>query len=94
MPRSSVYAHTPHDAETDASLRSHIQRIAGAWPTYGYRLVTAQLHRESAPTNSKRVRRLIHEVELVGRVPKRRCRTTNSEHPYPRSANLVAERSD
>jgi putative transposase len=65
--------------------------MAASWPTYGYRRVRAQLRRESAlVVNGKRVRRLMGELGLVGQAPKRRCRTTNSEHPYPRSPTLVA----
>lgn len=32
----------------------------------------------------------MHELGVVGHAPLRRCRTTNSEHPYPRYPNLVA----
>lgn len=28
---------------------------------------------------------------MAGHAPQRRCRTTNSDHPYPRYPNLVAE---
>ena len=41
--------------------------------------------------NGKRVRRLMRELGLAGHAPQRRCRTTNSDHPYPRYPNLVAE---
>lgn len=53
--------------------------------------MTAQLRREGAvDVNSKRVRRLMHELGLAGHAPTRRCRTTNSDHPYSRYPNLVA----
>lgn len=93
--RSSVYArqHAAANRDTSATeseLRAQIERIAGQWPTYGYRRVTAQLRRDGAGAiNSKRVRRLMRELELVGKAPPRRCRTTNSDHPYPRYPNLV-----
>lgn len=90
-PRSSVYARqrvVPSPA--DSELRAHIERIAGQWPTYGYRRVTAQLQREGAgAVNGKRVRCLMGELGLTGHAPRRRCRTTNSDHPYPRYPNLV-----
>jgi transposase InsO family protein len=92
-PRSSVYARQ-HAARSpaDGELPAHIERIAGQWPTYGYRRVSAQLRRDGAGTvNSKRVRRLMGELGLVGHAPPRRCHTTNSDHPYPRYPNLVAE---
>lgn len=98
LPRSSVYAHDRVVAEgaegAEQALRTHIERIARVWPTYGYRRVTAQLRREqhagAAAVNSKRVRRLMGELGLIGRAPARRCHTTNSDHPYPRYPNLVA----
>lgn len=101
VPRSGVYAGIGREsrragaAETDDALRGHIEQIATTWPTYGYRRVTAQLRREAEPaagTNGKRVRRLMRELGLVGKAPRRRrCRTTNSEHPYPRFPNLVRD---
>ncbi len=74
------------------ACETHIERIAGQWPTYGYRRVTAQLRREGAgAVNGKRVRRLMRDLGLAGHAPQRRCRTTNSDHPYPRYPNLVAD---
>lgn len=67
-----------------------IEQIATTWPTSGYRRVTAQLRRKAEPvegTNSKRVRRLLHELGLVGKAPvRRRCRTTDCQHPGRRAA--------
>jgi putative transposase len=100
LPRSGVYARDRNDvveqnASTTTGLRAHIEQIATTWPTYGYRRMTAQLRREAEPicgTNSKRVRRLMRELGVMGQAPKRRqCRTTNSEHPYPRYPNLVRD---
>ena len=94
-PRSTLYARRQSAATPDApdgETRTHIERIAGEWPTYGYRRVTAQLRREGAgAVNGKYVRRLMGELGLAGHAPKRRCRTTNSDHPYPRYPNLVAD---
>jgi transposase InsO family protein len=96
LPRSSVYARERQVGLVDDEeqrLQAHIERIAGQWPTYGYRRVTAQLRREGGgAVNGKRVRRLMGELGLVGHAPQRRCRTTNSDHPYPRYPNLVADR--
>jgi putative transposase len=92
--RSSVYARqraTRRGTTTEQALRAHIEQIAAQWPTYGYRRVTAQLRREGERVNSKRVRCLMDAAGLVGRARKRRCRTTNSEHPYPRYPNLVVD---
>jgi putative transposase len=96
LPRSSLYAREQRRLVDDGDdeeqrVRVHIERIAGQWPTYGYRRVTAQLRREGAvAVNGKRVRRLMHELGLAGHALPRRCRTTNSDHAYPRYPNLVA----
>jgi putative transposase len=94
LPRSSMYAAPSRSMgkraeDEEQLLRAHIERIAGQWPTYGYRRVTAQLRREGTAVNGKRVRRLMSDLGLAGHAPKRRCRTTNSDHPYPRYPNLV-----
>jgi putative transposase len=94
VPRSSVYARQhamPLRRAQEPTLRQPIEQIAEQWPTYGYRRVTAQLRREGQPVNSKRVRRLMGELGVAGQAPKRRCRTTNSDHPYPRYPHLVAK---
>jgi putative transposase len=92
-PRSTLYARRTRPAVCEeTALRAHIEQIAGEWPTYGYRRVTAQLRREGAGSiNGKHVRRLMHDLGLAAHAPERRCRTTNSEHPYPRYPNLVAD---
>jgi putative transposase len=94
LPRSSVYARQslgPPRGAQEVALRREIEQIAARSPMYGYRLVTVQLRWEGEPANSKRVRRLMGELSTRGNAPERRCRTTNSDHPYPCSPNLVAE---
>jgi hypothetical protein len=39
---------------------------------------------------AKRVRRLLHELGIVGKAPERKPRTADSDHAYPRYPNLVA----
>jgi putative transposase len=98
-PRSSVYMRRARAAAAtraaDIELQAHIERIAGQWPTYGYRRVAAQLRRErdegADAVNGKRVRRRMSELGLVGHAPTRRCRTTNSDQPYARYPHLVAD---
>ena len=86
-PRSSLY-YQPQEAD-DRVLRAAIRRLAGEWPTYGYRRITAQLKREGWAVNHKRVQRLMREMGLRARVKHARRRTTNSQHPFPRFPNLV-----
>jgi putative transposase len=86
-PRSSHYY--PARRRDETSLRAAIERLAGAWPTYGYRRITALLRREHVQVNRKHVARLMREMGLQGRRPTRPPRTTHSDHVYRRSPNLV-----
>jgi putative transposase len=92
LPRSSFYYQPAPSAAADTLLRSALQRLAAEWPTYGYRRLTAHLHRAGFVVNSKRVRRLMAELGLLSHPPVRRVRTTNSNHPFPRYPNLVQGR--
>jgi transposase InsO family protein len=47
------------------------------------------LRREGHPVNAKRVRRLMADLGIQGQAPLRRKRTTDSNHAFPRSPNLV-----
>ena len=85
--RCNLY-HRPRPDE-DRSIKDALRELAGAWPTYGYRRLTAMLHRQGLPVNAKRVRRLMHELGICGEAPRRIPRTTDSGHAYPRFANLV-----
>lgn len=86
-PRSSYYyqARVPEDQ----ALKEALTQVAATWPTYGYRRITAQLRREGWRVNSKRVRRLMGELGFQGKTYRKRKRTTNSDHPFPRYPNLV-----
>ncbi len=91
LPRSTYY-YQRQAGEDETTLKARLKTLAGCWPTYGYRRLTVQLRRDYQQTvNSKRVRRLMAELELRGECPRRRRRTTNSDHPFPRYPNLVAE---
>jgi putative transposase len=88
-PRSSLY-HAPRPRAGEATLRAAIARLAGRWPTYGYRRITALLRREGRAVNGKRVQRLMGLMGLAGRPAERKPRTTDSRHGFPRFPNLVA----
>lgn len=88
FPRSGMYrTATPLDGDGD--LRAALVRLAGEWPTYGYRRLTAMLRREGHTINGKRVRRLMAALGIQGQRPVRRKRTTDSTHAFPRFPNLV-----
>jgi putative transposase len=89
FPRSLLYRTPAAPAAAEADLRAALLRLAGEWPTYGYRRLTALLQRQGWTVNSKRVRRLMAELAILGQPPVRRTRTTNSDHDFPRYPNLV-----
>lgn len=89
LPRSSAY----YESEPGEGrlIKEALVKVAGEWPTYGYRRLTKQLQREGHVVNSKLVRRLMHELGIVGKAPQRKPRTTDSGHAYPRHPNLVED---
>ena len=88
VPRSSVY-YTPQPAADEAMLKTALLDLAGEWPTYGYRRLTAMMKRLGWRVNAKRVRRWMDELNLAGAPPVRKTRTTDSGHAFPRYPNLV-----
>jgi putative transposase len=87
LARSTFYhAQTEPD---DEELRAALTTLAGEYPTYGYRRLTALLCRQGWTVNHKRIQRLMQQMGLQRPVKKRKTRTTNSDHPFPRYPNLV-----
>jgi transposase InsO family protein len=78
-------------AGDEGALRTAVEELSLAWPTYGYRRVTAMLRRDGWSVNAKRVRRVMRELGLAAGPVKRRVRTTDSDRPFPRYPNLVAD---
>lgn len=91
LSKSSYYYQAVEVDETE--VETAIEEVAGQFPTYGTRRIAQQLRR--APyeiiINRKRARRIMAAKKLLRPVKKRKKRTTNSEHPYPRYPNLVKE---
>lgn len=93
LSRATHYRHlaTPPPADPDMELRDQIQRVALEWPQYGYRRITAELHRQGVEVNHKRVLRLMGEDNLLC-LRKRHFRTTtDSRHSLMIYPNLVPE---
>lgn len=88
-PRSSYYY--LRQEKDESALQAALQRVAGEWPTYGYRRLSAQLQREGWMVNSKRVRRLMGELGLVQKQKVAKRRTTQSDHSFARYPNLVRD---
>jgi transposase InsO family protein len=88
--RSSQY-YEPKIAD-ESLLEEEIRKICAEFPRYGYRRVTAELKRRNWRVNRKHVARLMTKLNLQAKKSaKRKCRTTDSDHPYPRYPNLVKD---
>ena len=74
--RSSFYYH-PKEDPSEAVLCAEIEKLAGAYPRYGYRRITQLLVRQGYSVGTRRVARLMKEKELLVSV-KRACQTTKS----------------
>ena len=88
--RSSYY-HQATERPGEAELKVAIKAVAAEWPTYGYRRVTAQLRRQEWLVNRKRIQRLMRLMHIQAQTRRRKRRTTNSEHGFPRYPNLVQD---
>jgi len=93
LARSSFYykprAKSPESMKVEVDLRDRIEAICLEFPRYGYRRVTQQLRREERQVNHKKVLRLMRESDLLCRVKRKRVKTTNSRHRFPRYPNLI-----
>jgi len=88
--RSSYY-YRPTKPPDEAKLKGAIKKTAAEWPTYGYRRITAQLRRGEWLVNHKRVQRLMRLMGIQAQIKRKKRRTTNSEHDFPRYPNLVLD---
>lgn len=92
LARSSCYYQA--QARDEADLQAAVEQVVAQYPTYGARRVQHQLRRDTADfpqIGRKRVRRVLRELGLAVRRKPAKQRTTNSQHAYPRYANLVKE---
>lgn len=93
LSRATHYRHqrVAPQPDPDSELRDQIQRLALEWPAYGYRRLTAELHRRGVEANHKRVLRLMREDNLLCLRKRSFIRTTDSRHSLARYPNLVPE---
>ena len=88
--RSSQY-YAPKTVD-ESELEIGINEVCTQFPRYGYRRVTAELKQRGWHVNRKHIARLMTKLGLQAQKPAaRKCRTTDSNHPYPRYPNLVDE---
>jgi len=94
---SSSYYYKPKtevdgQANSDAELRDHIERIQGEFAGYGYRRLGKQLRREGFCVNDKRIRRVQRQYQLFPiRWQSFKIATTDSNHGHKVYPNLLAE---
>jgi transposase-like protein len=80
--------------ENEMIIRDHIQWIALEWPSYGYRMITAELGRryKTEPVNHKRVLQMMREDNLLClRKHRRFIVTPDSRHSYRIYPNLAED---
>ena len=89
LPPSSYYYQ--HQTAKEEGLEADLKIVAGQHPTYGTRRLMHQLRRKpyGYRVNRKRIQRLARRFDLLRPVKRRKMRTTDSKHPYPRYENLV-----
>jgi putative transposase len=90
VPRSSYYYKAVRTEESSAW--EAVRECAGRYPKYGHRRIANQLARAGQRINKKRVLRVMHVLDIVLKRKRRKVRTTNSAHSYPRYPNLVKNR--
>lgn len=89
IPRSTYYYKSKGDKPSDMDLAEKIEEIALNFPSYGYRRITAQLHRQGLKVNHKKVLRLMRNKNLLYRAQKAFRVTTNSAHSLKKYPNLI-----
>jgi transposase InsO family protein len=77
-------------AEPDVALRDAIEQIVLEFPGYGYRRVTAHLHRQHWIVNHKRVLRVMRQEALLCQLKRTWVATTDSRHGLQTYSNLLA----
>lgn len=88
LDRSGIYRRQPRPTEHELALRDAIQRIAVAWPNYGYRMITHQLRRQKWEIGTRRVRRIMREDNLLC-LRRRKSWIRYPRHKLPRYPNLA-----
>ena len=78
-------------ANKELDLRYVVERIVLEFPGYGYRRVTAELHRRGWVVNHKRVLRIMREESLLCQLRRRFVPTTDSGHSFGIYPNLIKD---
>ena len=85
--KSTLY-YQPKKDLCEEVLRDEIEKLAAAYPTYGYRRITKLLVNQGHPVGYRRVARLMKSENLCVAV-KRACQTTHSTDGVPPWGNRL-----
>jgi putative transposase len=86
----SIYYYKPMgDKLSDIDLAEAIEKIALDFPSYGYRRITAALHRQKLKVNHKRVLRLMRQENLLCKARRSFRANTDSSHRLKKYPNLI-----
>ena len=89
-----AYLKEQQPVEEEMEVRFAIQQIAlDHRRRYGYRRITAELHRRGMPVNHKRVARIIRQDNLLGMQPERFVVTTAAHPQAHRRGQIICSRS-
>jgi putative transposase len=91
LARSTFYCRPMGQRPDEARIVEKIVEIRVEYPRYGYRRVTAQLHREGLQINHKKALRIMREQGLSVRPQRRYVVTTDSNHDGPIFPNLARD---
>ena len=75
--RGSFYYH-PKEEPSEAVLCAEIEKLAAAYPRYGYRRITQLLQRQGYTVGTRRVARLMKEMNLLVSIKRSSGQTTKS----------------
>lgn len=91
--RSNYYnwSKSPGTENDDTELKDKIQEISLEFIRYGYRRITAELHRRGIEINHKKVLKIMREEHLLCAKKTSRPHTTNSNHNLPLYPNLTKD---
>ncbi len=93
LPRSTYYYKSKNKRVSEQTLITRIEEIIEEFSGYGYRRVTAQLHREGISVNHKKIFRIMQERGITRKPRRRLVRTTDSNHRYRIYPNLLEDRT-
>ncbi len=79
----STYYDEPAACVDTATIVAEMKAICDAFEAYGYRRVGAELRHRGLVVNSKKIRRLMREHDLIPKRRRRYIATTDSNHDSP-----------